>query len=143
VTTYLLDVNVLLALGDPLHIHHQPARRWFSDKASLSWATCPITENGFVRIASHPSYTNPPGDVPAVLVLLHELRSAPGHEFWPDDISLLEIMQPNAVMSPGRITDAYLLGLAAHRGGKLATLDTRIPVHAVHGGREAIEFVIE
>jgi len=143
VTTYLLDVNVLLALGDPLHIHHRLARLWFSDKGRLSWVTCPITENGFVRIASHPSYTNPPGDLPAVLVLLGELRSAPGHQFWPDEISILDVLEPNAIVGNSQVTDAYLLGLAAHKGGKLATLDRRMPAHAVRGGREALELLVE
>jgi uncharacterized protein len=59
VTTYLLDVNLLLALTDPMHVHHEQAHRWFASKGDLSWATCPLTENGFVRVASHPSYPQP------------------------------------------------------------------------------------
>ncbi|MDO9124550.1 MAG: VapC toxin family PIN domain ribonuclease, partial [Deltaproteobacteria bacterium] len=61
-TTYLLDVNLLLALSDPMHIHHELAHRWFAEKGHQAWATCPLTENGFIRIASHPNYPNRPGD---------------------------------------------------------------------------------
>jgi toxin-antitoxin system PIN domain toxin len=142
VTTFLLDTNVLLALSDQQHIHYERAHRWF-DASGGSWATCSITENGFVRIASRPSYPNPPGDAPTVLAILRQLVRVSGHQFWAADVSILDVLEPDAVITPSQITDTYLLGLAAHRGGKLATLDTRIPVHAVHGGREAIEFVIE
>ena len=140
-TIHLLDVNVLLALGDPLHVHHAPARGWFSETGHRSWATCPITENGFVRIASHPRYPNPPGDVSVTLALLERMRSAPGHHFWPDDMSVLDILDPQATITPGRLTDIYLLGLASRHGGKLATLDRRIPVHAVQGGSEALQII--
>ncbi|MBP1742910.1 MAG: domain protein family protein, partial [Deltaproteobacteria bacterium] len=66
-TIYLLDINLLLALSDPMHIHHPLAHRWFAEKGQHAWATCPLTENGFIRIASHPNYPNRPGDVTAVL----------------------------------------------------------------------------
>jgi hypothetical protein len=65
-TTYLLDINLLLALSDPMHIHHETAHGWFAEKGHQAWATCPLTENGFIRIASHPNYPNRPGDVTAV-----------------------------------------------------------------------------
>lgn len=141
-TTYLLDVNLLLALTDPMHIHHEAAHRWFTEKDRRIWATCPITENGFIRIASHPSYPNRPGDVPAVLAILSLLCKAPGHRFWAEDVSLLQILKPDAIISHAQITDAYLLGLAAHKKGKLATLDQRIPADLVTGGREALELVL-
>ena len=60
-TTYLLDVNVLIALVDPAHVHHEPAHAWFSQQGSTSWATCPMTENGLLRIVGHPRYPNSPG----------------------------------------------------------------------------------
>ena len=141
-TTFLLDVNVLLALSDPQHIHFDLAHRWFFENGK-SWATCPIAENGFVRIASRPSYPNPPGDVLVVLALLRGLVNRPGHDFWPDEVTVLDVFEPDVVITSSQITDVYLLGLAAYRGGKLATLDRRIPVHAVRGGAEAIEFVID
>ena len=138
---YLLDVNLLLALIDPMHIHHEVAHRWFGENGRHSWATCPLTENGFIRIASHPNYPNRPGDFPAVFAILRQLCDAQGHQFWPDDISMLEFLKPDAIISHAQITDVYLTGLAVHKKGKLATLDQHIPVDAVHGGREALELV--
>lgn len=141
-TTYLLDVNLLLALTDPMHIHHQPARRWFEEKGWQVWATCPLTENGFVRIASHPNYPNRPGEAALVLAILRQLCEAPGHQFWPDNISILQILAADAIITQAHITDAYLLGLAVHRKGKLATLDQRLPSQAVRSGRKALELII-
>ena len=140
-TTYLLDVNLLLALADSMHVHHESAHRWFAQKGRRAWATCPLTENGFIRIASHPNYPNQPGDVQAVSAILHELCDAPGHHFWIEDISILEILQPDAIITHAQITDAYLLGLAFHKKGKLATPDQRIPADAVRGGRQALELI--
>lgn len=141
-TTYLLDINLLLALSDPMHIHHPLAHRWFAEKGQHAWATCPLTENGFIRIASHPNYPNRPGDVTAVLAIFRQLCGAPGHRFWPEDTSILQILEPDALITHAQITDVYLLGLAVHKRGKLATLDQRIPVDAVRGGRKALEFII-
>jgi len=141
-TTYLLDTNLLLALSDPMHIHHPLAHRWFAEKGQHAWATCPLTENGFIRIASHPNYPNRPGDVTAVLAIFRQLCEAPGHRFWPEDTSILQILEPDAIITHAQITDVYLLGLAVHKRGKLATLDQRIPVDAVRGGRKALELII-
>jgi len=140
-TTYLLDINVLLALTDPAHVHHDLSHQWFVDKGQNAWATCPLTENGFIRIASHPKYPNRPGDVSAVRAILQQICHASGHHFWIEDLSILDILKPDAVITHSHITDAYLLGLAARRQGKLATLDRRIPVDAVHGGRRALELL--
>lgn len=140
-TTYLLDINVLLALADPKHIHFDAARQWFSDTGRSAWATCPITENGLLRIASQPTYPNRPGDPAAVRAILARLRSAPGWQFWGDDVSILDVLEPGVAITHSQITDLYLLGLAAHKGGRLATLDSRINASAVRGGREAF-FVI-
>lgn len=142
-TTFLLDANVLLAFHDPWHVHHALARRWFISEAQQSWATCPLTENAFVRIASHPSYPDRPADVHELLSVLRRLRSEPGHTFWPDDISIADLLLPDTVVAHSHITDLYLIGLAVKRGGKLATLDGRIPIGAVRGGREAIELLTE
>ena len=141
-TIYLLDINLLLALTDPMHVHHEPAHKWFSGKGQKAWATCPLTENGFIRVASHPNYPNRPGDVPAVFSILRQLCEATGHYFWPEDVSILEILKPDAIITHGQITDVYLLGLAAHNRGKLATLDRRIQVEAIQGGRKALELII-
>ena len=141
-TIYLLDINLLLALSDPMHIHHPSAHRWFAEKGRHAWATCPLTENGFIRIASHPNYPNRPGDVTAVFAIFRQLCGAPGHRFWSEDISILQILEPDAIITHAQITDVYLLGLAIHKRGKLATLDQRIPVDAVRGGRKAMELII-
>lgn len=140
-TTYLLDVNVLLALADPMHVHHEAAHRWFGARGEQSWATCPITENGFVRVASHASYPNRPGDAPAVLDLLRQFCAAPGHCFWPDQLSLRELALPGALFTHNQITDIYLLSLAVGQGGKLATFDQRIAAGSVLGGKDALELI--
>ena len=140
-TTYLLDINLLLALTDPMHIHHELSHHWFTEKGQQAWATCPLTENGFVRIASHPNYPNRPGNVPAVLSILRQVCESPGHHFWTEDLSILEILEPEAIITHAQITDVYLLGLAVSKQGKLATLDRRIPVDAVSGGTRAIEVI--
>jgi toxin-antitoxin system PIN domain toxin len=140
-TTYLLDVNLLLALSDPMHVHHDAAHRWFGETGHQAWATSPLTENGFVRVASHPNYPNRPGDAPVALGILRQFCAAQEHHFWSDDISIRDLLEPNFILTHAQITDVYLLGLAAHKGGKLATLDQRVPVSAVRGGTQAIEFL--
>jgi toxin-antitoxin system PIN domain toxin len=141
VTVYLLDVNLLLALSDPMHIHHEVAHRWFVGAGSQSWATCPLTENGYVRVASHPSYPNRPGDVRTVLAILRQFCAAAEHQFWTEDVSIRELLVPDAVLTHAHVTDVYLLGLAVRKSGKLATLDRRIPIATVQGGAEAIEVI--
>lgn len=140
-TIYLLDVNLLLALSDPMHAHHDIAHHWFEATGRQAWATCPLTENGFVRIASHPKYPNRPGDVATVLSILREFCAVEGHHFWPEDVSLRELLLPGAVITSGQITDIYLLGLAAQNSGKLATLDQNIPVTTVQRGAETLELI--
>lgn len=140
-TTYLLDVNLLLALTDPMHIHHEPAHHWFSQKGSQSWATCPFTENGFVRVASHPRYPNSVGNVGTVLGLLDQFCGLAGHQFWTADITIRELLSPNVVLGHNQLTDVYLLGLAIHHQGKLATLDQRIPEDVIEGGAAALELI--
>ena len=139
-TTYLLDINVLLALSDPMHVHHEAAHQWFAAN-SQSWATCPITENGFVRIASHPNYPNRPGDTRVVLALLRQFCSVKGHCFWSEDLSIRNLFQQGIEISPSQITDAYLLGLAVHKGGLLASFDRRISTAIIQGGSDALELI--
>jgi toxin-antitoxin system PIN domain toxin len=141
VTAHLLDVNVLIALVDPAHVHHEPAHRWFAAQGRTAWATCPMTENGLVRVLSQPTYPNRPGDAPAVLAILGQICASEGHEFWPDDVSLREIVQPGAIVTHRQVTNIYLLGLAARHGGRLATFDGRIPTTAVRGGARALELI--
>jgi toxin-antitoxin system PIN domain toxin len=138
---YLLDVNLLLALTDPMHIHHDIAHGWFEVTGAAGWATCPLTENGFVRVASHPQYPNRPGDAGTVLGILRRFCAAGGHHFWPADISIRDVIESGQIVTHARITDIYLLGLAVHRDAKLATLDTRIPARAIAGGADALELI--
>ena len=112
--TYLLDVNVLIALVDPRHIFHDTANEWFQVEAVGSWATCPITENGLVRIVGSGRYPNPVGPPAEIVEILKLLRAMPGHVFWPDAVSLADNSRIDAValIASERVTDAYLLALA-------------------------------
>jgi len=137
VSVALLDVNVLVALFDPAHIHHETAHRWLAQNRHYGWATCPITVNGSIRIISNPRY---PASVEApaeIASLLRAACSAPDHHFWEDSVSLLDDTLFLASMIGGhqKITDAYLLGLAVRNHGRLATFDRSIPLKAVHGAR--------
>lgn len=142
-TVFLLDTNVLIALVDPAHVHHEAVHRWFARAGRKRFATCPITENGFLRIVGHPRYPNSPGPPSAVAPALAALRAQPGHEFWPDAISLADESRVDAARLSGhaQVTDAYLLALAVARGGRLASLDRRLVADAVPGGREALELI--
>jgi len=141
--TYLLDVNVLIALIDPSHVSHDAAHRWFAATGSASWATCPITENGVLRIVGHPSYPNSPGSPAAVAPILMGLCALPGHVFWRDDLSLMdtELVDASAILLPAQVTDTYLLALAAANGGQLATFDRRLSAKAVRGGKAALHLI--
>jgi toxin-antitoxin system PIN domain toxin len=140
----LLDVSVLIALIDPSHVGHDSAHRWFAREGQESWATCPLTENGMVRIVSHPKYPNSPGSPALLLNMLARLRQASGHEFWPDDISLLSAGIDGAqITTPAQITNTYLLALAVAHKGRLATLDRRLSSIAVRGGKAALLVIQE
>ena len=139
--TFLLDVNVLIALIDPAHVGHDAAHRWFEDQGQRAWATCPLTENGVIRIVGHPKYPNSPGSPAAVATIVARLRALPGHVFWPDDISLMgaDHVDPGQILTSGQVTDSYLLALAVARDGRLATFDQRLSVKAVRGGKAALQ----
>ena len=140
-TVYLLDINVLIALTDSQHVHAEAAHRWFASREGREWATCPITENGFVRIISHESYPNSTGSVLAAIEVLRELTAGRGHVFWHDDVSIGDVVSPDTVMGSAAVTDAYLIGLAARHGGKLATFDRRVSALRVPGGSDAFEVI--
>ncbi len=141
--TWLLDVNVLIALIDPAHVAHEPAHRWFEAQGAKAWATCPITENGVIRIVGHPSYPNSAGSLAMVASIVAELTSLPGHVFWSDDISLVKSAHVDAarILTPGQVTDSYLLALAVARGGRLATFDRRLSASAVQNGAAALHLI--
>jgi hypothetical protein len=132
----LLDVNVLIALIDPAHEFHGSAHAWFKRKRQNGWATCPITENGCLRIMSKPGYPFPGLTVNRVRSILAELVQVEGHRFWPDSFSMLEANRFNlAKAGPKQVTDLYLLGLATTSGGRLVTFDRSIRWQAVTGCR--------
>ena len=130
----LLDVNVLVALLDGGHLHHRAATDWLAAHAGAGWASCPLTQNGCVRILSLTSYPNaqPPA---AVAERLGLALAAQHHEFWPDSVSLLEPqrLRWDRVLASRQVTDAYLLALAVARVGRLVTFDRCISIAAVQG----------
>jgi len=143
VTRFLLDINVLIALIDPGHVQHDRAHEWFSSKGANAWATCPLTENGVLRIVGHPRYPNSAGTPAAVAGLLASLRELSGHAFWPDDISLLDQGHLNTarLLESAQVTDSYLLALARAHGGQLATFDQRLVTDAVIDGRHLLHLI--
>lgn len=132
----LLDVNVLVALCDGRHEHHLVAAQWFVDHAAEGWATCPLTQNGAIRLMSTPAY---PGARPMVQVLaqVRALCSGAHHRFWPDAVSLVQegALNPAHLLSHRQLTDTYLLALAVHHQGRFVTLDGGVPLQAVQGAR--------
>lgn len=128
----LLDVNVLVALFDADHTLHAPALSWFDAHGSEGWASCPITQNGCVRIMSQPAYPNSL-PVHTIAERLREAVSHPRHEFWPDDCSLLDAarIDTRRIHGPRQLTDVYLLGLAVAHGGRFVTFDQALSTAAV------------
>jgi toxin-antitoxin system PIN domain toxin len=131
----LPDVNVLLALTDPVHAHHEVASQWFAAFSGLGWATCPLTENGFVRILSNPAYPGvrvSPADAIFLLETLLQNHAAM-HHFWPDSVSLRDrtLFRPEAIAGHRQINDVYLLGRCQQNGGTLVTLDAAITDAAI------------
>lgn len=139
----LLDVNVLLALADVRDMHHRKARAWRLQFMSDGWASCPLTQNGFLRVSSQRKH---PAPVPIAVSfrVLAQLVARPDHAFWPDSISLLsgDRIDYSRVLGPRQLTDIYLLALAVENGGRLVTLDSSIPLAAVKGAQPANLIVI-
>jgi hypothetical protein len=130
----LLDVNVLIALLDASHVLHREATTWFAAHASQGWASCPITQNGCVRIMSSPAYPNA-RPVSVVAQRLQEATADAVHEFWPDALSVLDSRHVDLTRVHGarQLTDVYLLALAVQRDGRLVTFDRAISLDAVRG----------
>lgn len=141
--TYLLDVNVLIALLDPAHVGHEAAHMWFGEEGHRDWASCPITQNGVVRIVGNPRYPNSTGSPAEAAIIVKQLCALPGHSFWPDSLSLFDssFVDPAEIRTPDQVTDSFLLALAASRNGKLATFDRKLSVRAVRGGRSALHII--
>jgi toxin-antitoxin system PIN domain toxin len=133
----LLDVNALLALFDESHPSHGPARDWWHANQAGGWASCPLTQNGFVRVMSQPRYLQSRSSVEAIAALRTGLER-PEHQFWPDDISIADetLFDRGYILGPNQITDIYLLGLAVRNGDRLVTFDRGVPIRTVRGARE-------
>jgi toxin-antitoxin system PIN domain toxin len=134
---------VTFLLDDPGHVAHDDAHGWFEAAGHAAWATCPITENGVLRIIGNPKYPNSPGSPAVVAQIITKLRALPGHNFWPDDVSLVGSGDIDAakVLTSAQVTDIYLLALAKAHGGHLASFDRKLSTAAVRGGRSALHLI--
>ena len=133
----LLDVNVLIALLDENHTHHAAASGWLAERIESGWASCPLTQNGCVRILSQPRYPNALA-VEEAMVRLQTAVSSPHHRFIADDVSLLDdaVVDRRRLSGPRQVTDVYLLALAVVHGARMVTLDKSVPLSAVRGAAE-------
>ncbi|MGA2743822.1 MAG: TA system VapC family ribonuclease toxin [Candidatus Sulfotelmatobacter sp.] len=136
---YLLDVNVLLALSWPGHQFHERVQNWFAGHARKGWATCPMVEAGFVRILSNPAFSPQAVSPKEAIDALKFNTKHSAHQFWPDDLPLADALAKLQHRGHQQITDAYLLALAIHHRGKLATLDQGIRAWGAGAGVEVIE----
>lgn len=133
----LFDVNVLIALFQPDHIHHTRVHQWWETNQHQGWASCPITENGFVRIISQPKYPAPQTVLTAIN-LLNMAKVATDHEFWPDSLSILDqnSFAFTAASRHDQIADSFLLALATKNDGCVVTLDQNIKAKHVMGATQ-------
>ncbi len=121
----LLDVNTLVALAWPNHVHHEPAHRWFAEHHTHGWATCPLTESGFVRVSSSPLATPEARRPGEAVLLLRKIVELPHHTFWTDAVSLArsEEIRLETITGHRQVTDLHLLLLVIANGGRLVTFD--------------------
>jgi hypothetical protein len=140
----LFDVSVLLALFDDGHTSHNIAVGWWAANQKQGWASCAITQNGFVRIICQRRY---PQQLPiaSAITLLEAQTTTTDHEFWGEELSITDplVFDRVRILGPNQITDAYLLALAVKRKGRLVTLDQAIPLRAVHGADDRHVVVLE
>jgi len=142
VTRYLLDTNLLIALAWPQHIHHAQAHAWFGKTGHQAWATCPITQLGFVRISSNAKIIPAAVSPREAIAMLEKIIAFPGHEFWPDDLAPSAAMTFASLALVGyrQITDAYVLALAQYHKGALATFDRGI-AELISAGKDRTRYV--
>ncbi len=133
----LLDINVLLALLDSDHVDHGRASDWLDEEITAGWASCPITENGLVRILSQPRYPSPVSPTEAI-ELLGRACNRPHHEFWACDVSVLnpQAVDRSRLHGPRQVTDAYLLALAVAHDGRFVTFDRALDRSSVPAATE-------
>jgi uncharacterized protein len=141
----LLDVNVLLALAWPNHVHHRAAHEWFGSNQRYGWATCPVTQAGFIRVSSNPRVSSQAKAPAEAVALLREIVRLPRHRFWSDDVSLTQarFVSIDKVFGHAQVSDAHLLELALRHAGRLATFDRGISslLSRREGQQEAIVVV--
>ncbi|CAB4139709.1 COG1848 Predicted nucleic acid-binding protein, contains PIN domain [uncultured Caudovirales phage] len=142
-TTFLLDVNVLIALIDQFHVHHDISHDWFKKEGSESWASCPLTQNAVIRIVGNPRYPNSPGTPFEVAKIMKKFCELPGHVFFSDSLSIFDEKQINIsrLLNSSQITDTYLLALASSKNSKLATFDKNLITDSVINGDKFIYFL--
>ena len=140
---HLLDVNLLIALAWPNHLHHVPAHAWFAAHAAEGWATCPITQCGFVRVSSNPRVIHPAVSPGEAVASLRRMAAHPYHVFWPDDVMLSDSTHVPLDVLRGhqQVTDAYMVGVARRRGGRLATMDRGLLAWLPQGMQDAAVLV--
>lgn len=125
---FLLDVNVLIGLLRQDHVSHKIVKHWFQRAGAQGFVTCPLTEASFVRIVSNPRFSEPFLDISEALEMLRIVSNLPGHRFWAMDAGFLDAVDPftERLFGHQQVTDAYLLGMAVKKKGKLVTLDRAI-----------------
>jgi uncharacterized protein len=138
--TPLLDVNVLVALAWPNHVYHDLVRRWFADHHRSGWATCPLTESGFVRVSSNRSAIPAAVSPAEAVLLLRRLVALEGHRFWVDDLSIAatDLIDIAKLIAHRQVTDAHLVALALRHEGYLLTLDRRVAALPLQGQPDAV-----
>ena len=141
--TALLDLNVLTALLWPAHEHHEVAHRWFHARGSARWATCPLTQLGFVRIVSNPAFSRDALSPLDATTLLGDNLSHAAHEFWADGLQLPAAIKSveSGLRGHKQVTDAYLLALAERNKGVLATFDRGLRSLAGETFRSSLDVV--
>lgn len=130
----LLDTNVLLALAWPSHQHHAEAHAWFAAHARKGWATCAFTQLGFIRLSSNPAYTADAVSPRDAATLLQQWTRLKGHRFWASPAADEPVTYARAI-GHQQVNDAWLVKVARQNSGRLVTLDTRLPVHALEAGQ--------
>jgi toxin-antitoxin system PIN domain toxin len=127
-SAYLLDVNLLIALAWPNHVHHDLAHRWLAEHRQDGWATCPLTQSGFVRVSSNPRAVSEARSPAEAIALLRRMIALPDHVFWNDDVAIAssQHVAPERIAGHAQVTDAHLIAVALSHGGRLATLDAGV-----------------